>query len=248
MKQNKVIAFTIADKANLKYLKMMKKSLRKFHSEEELPLQEITGKLLKDTLAKDPAFFYRATPVLASNFKDYDVVIKIDADSIITAPINEAWEGDFDVRVVLNSNPREFKRYPVTLLDIDPVQEYLNCGFVVMKSKEFIDHWHKICYSKHFNTYQYREQDLLNILIHYGNYKAELLENSDGLWGLSSKGYEPDVILKNKKLILPGNKEWNKEDKEIKIIHFAGGNDPNKGNYRIKYQPEVVRFLDRLVK
>jgi len=227
----------------------MKNSLRKFHPENELPLVEVTGKLLKDTLERDKDFFYRATPVVASNlFKDYETVIKIDADSVITAPINEAWEGEFDVKLVLNSNPRDFKIYPVTLWDIHPVYEYVNCGFVSMRSKKFVDHWHKLCYTHRFNNYQYREQDLLNIMVYYGDYKYVLLDESNNFWGLSTKGYWSDIELRKNKLVLPANNEWNKNDREIKVIHWGGGNTDNKMNFNIKFKPEVAKWLNNLTK
>ena len=38
------------------------------------------------------------------------------------------------------------------------------------------------------------------------------------------------------------------EDHEIKIIHFGGGNIPNKGNFRIKFQPDVVGRIEWLIK
>lgn len=246
----KKVAFVIADQKNMKFLENMKKSLRKFHTEEELPLIEITGKDLDERLARDPSFFYRATPVIAKELMDegYECVIKIDADSLITASISEAWEGEFDAKLVLNSNPREFKVFQYTVFDINPITEYVNCGFVVVKSKEFVEHWLKLCFSPHFNNYQMREQDLLNIVVHYGNYNVDLLDNGEGLWGLSSKGYWQDVIVKDDKLVLPAQTDWFAIDKTIRVIHWAGANDPSKGNYRIKFQPEVVKYIDRLIK
>lgn len=246
----KICAYTIADNNNLKYLEMMKNSLRKFHSEEELPLIEVIGTALTGALERDKDFFYRATPVIASQLmNDYDIVIKIDADSVITGSLNEAWEGeDWDVKLVLNSNPRENKTYPVSVWDLHPIYEYVNCGFVSMKSKEFVEHWHKLCYTQHFFSYQMREQDLLNILVHYGNYKTQLLDNGDSFWGLASKQYWPDIKLKDKELVLPQNDEWNKIDKKIKVIHFAGGNTPNKMNFNTKFQPEVATYLKELTK
>ncbi len=242
-----MVFFTIADEKNMEYARKMANSLKYFHP--QIPLEVIGGEVLADALKRDPAFFYRATPVIASQLiKEYETVIKIDADSIVTGRLNKAWEGDFDVKVVLNSNPREFKKYPVSVWDINPVHEYVNAGFVSMKSEEFIEHWHKLCYSNHFNNYQMREQDLLNILVHYGNYKSELLDNTDGFYGLASKGYWPQVVLKKDKLILPANDEWNKVDKIIKVIHVAGGNTPNKMNFNTSFKEEVVTWLNKLTK
>ena len=184
--------FTIADENNMKYADMMAKSLRKFHTAEELPLVIIGPEDLKDRLL-DPFFFYRATPIIASELLEkYDTVIKIDADSIVTGDLSDSWKEEVDAACVFNSNPREWKSFQYTIWDINPM-EYLNCGYVVMKSKELVKHWHDLCFTYHFNTYQMREQDLLNIIAHYGNYKIQALDVSDSLWGLSHKGYWKDI-------------------------------------------------------
>lgn len=236
--------FSIADNNNLKYFEMMKNSLKKFDKETDLIL--FGEKDIKAT--NDNMIFYRATPYFAEKLFNagYTEVCKLDADQIITGDLTEIWEGDFDVAVVNNANPREFKAYPVSVWDINPLA-YLNCGLVVMKSKTFIDHWLQLCYSDHFNNYQMKEQDLLNIMIYYGMYKVKFLDQGDSFYGLASKGYWPDVVLKEKELILPGNDEWNKEDKKLKVIHWAGGNSPDKMNFQIRFKPEVVEYLEELI-
>lgn len=244
----KKIVFTIADDNNLKYAENMEKSLRKFHSKEELPLLVVSGDDLKKRLALDQFFYYRATPIIASELSsDYDVIIKIDADSFITGDISEAWKQDSDVSVVLNSNPKEAVAYPYTILDI-PMFEYVNCGFVVMKNKKFIEHWKKLCLSRHFMNYQMREQDLLNILCHYGDYVVVLLDGGDSLWGLSSKGYWQYITVEKDKLILHPTEGYPLVSKYIKVIHWAGGNDPQKMNYRTRFKPEAVKYIDNLIK
>ncbi len=239
--------FTIADKNNLKYYEMMKNSLGKFHPNEEL--------VLFDDIAiqatKDPQFFYRSTPYVADLLfnRGYDQLCKLDADQIITGDLSSIWEGDFDAAVVNNSNPREHKAYPYTVWNIHPYS-YVNNGLVVLKNPKFASHWKKLCYSTHFNYYQMKEQDLLNIMVFYGDHKVKFLDAEDKFYGLASKGYWPDIILKNKKeLVLPANQEWNKIDKTIKVLHWAGGaNAPDKMNYRLRFKPEVIRRLDELVK
>lgn len=85
---------------------------------------------------------------------------------------------------------------------------------------------------------------------HFGGpYTVKLLDMSNKWHGLISKGYWPSIELVGDKLILRKNDEWPiDEDKEIMAIHFAGGNDPQKGVYRTKFKPEVVKYLDSLVK
>lgn len=246
--KDKVVFFSIADNNNLPYYEKMRNSLLYFHPTADLKI--VGPGELNDILPKDNMFYYRATPTIAWNLfnEGYDTVVKIDADSIITGKLDHTWKGDFDIGVVNNSNPREVKKYPYTVWNIHPLS-YLNCGYVVMKSKAFVKHWLKLCASPHFQHYQMREQDLLNIMVFYmntgmdGPYKVEFLDASKYTHGLVTKGYWLDFVLKDKKLILPKNEEWNQEDKEVKVIHWAGGNQPNKMNFNTQFKPEVAKWL-----
>ncbi len=245
--KDRVIGFTISDKNNLKYFKMFENSLRKFHDQKELPLVLIGPEDLKKRLT-DKDFFYRATPVIAKEFIDkYDYVIKFDCDQIVTGNLSHLWEGEFDVAVVNNSNPREMKSYPVSVWNINPLA-YVNCGLVVMRSEEFVKHWYDQCFQPHFFNYQFREQDLLNILVQYGNYNVRKLDEGNSYWGLASKQYWPEIQLKEDKLILYKSEEWPDKDKEIKILHWGGGNSPDKLNYNIRFKPDVIERLDFLTK
>lgn len=244
----KICAVTIADEANMKFYSMLKNSWDKFHPDIELKL--VSGEALKNRLKKDPYLFYRFTPIIGAELlkEGYETVVKIDSDSIITADLTHTWEGTFDVAVVQNSNPREMRTYPVSVWDIPPMA-YVNCGYVVMKSKGFVDHWLELCMSGHFNNYQFKEQDLLNILTFYGGYDVKFLDSGDKFHGLACKGYWQNIELRDKKLILPQNGEWPQSgDKEIDIIHFAGGNDPTKGHYGTRFQEDVVKHLDYLTR
>src|SRR3990167_7525207 len=180
----KIVAFSIADGNNLSYFQKMEKSFHYFHPKIEMKL--VGPPELASILQKDNQFFYRATPAIGWNLLDqgYDVVVKIDADSVITGDISHTWKEKFDIGVVNNSNPREYEKYPVTVWNIHPLS-YLNCGFVVMQSRLFVQHWLSLCASPHFLHYQMREQDLLNIMAFYmgreqggGPYNVKFLDAS----------------------------------------------------------------------
>jgi len=255
----KVIAFTIADDNNMKYAKMFEKTLRKFHSEKELPLLIVDGKWL-DRIS-DNEKFYKMTPLIAKDLiREYELVLKFDADQLVTGDLSHIIEDDsYDIGCVFNSNPKEpqFKVW-----DISP-GEYLNCGFVAMRSRKLVDHWWSLCRSARFKNYQFREQDLMNIIYYYGDYRTRNFDMSDNWHGLIHKGWWAYMKMKDGQLILPPTKElanravfagpfveWPPDGKErvIKIIHWAGGNMPNKMNYRIHFQPDVVKYLDKLLK
>ncbi len=248
MEKNKRIAFTIAGPEDLVYADKMIKSLRKFHTEEELPIVVISGEQLKNLLKQGPMFYYRATPIIAKDLwkQGYTEIIKIDSDSVITSKLDHLFEGDFDVGVVNNANPREFKKYPVSVWNIHPLS-YVNCGLVVLKSERFINHWFNLCNSVHFDAYQFKEQDLLNIMVFYMDFKVMFLDSGTKWNGLISKGYFPQMEIRDNKLILPKNNEWPaNEDKEICVIHFAGGRMPDKMNFKLFFKEEVQKWLTKL--
>jgi hypothetical protein len=239
--------WSIADNNNLPFYKQLQNSFKKFHKEDLILFGENEIKA-----TRDPMIFYRANPYFNNKLFEagYTEVCKIDADSIVFNNLDHIWEGDFDVGVVNNSNPREFKSYPVTVWDIHPLS-YVNCGLVVVKNKKFNDHWLRLCMSDHFNNYQFREQDLLNIMVHYMDYRVKFLDKSNKWHGLVSKQYTAQfaTIDQANRLILAKNEEWpNDEAKEVVVYHFAGGNDPNKGNYRLAFSPDICRRIEYLIK
>lgn len=231
----KVVAFTPADSSQDKFVNQLTNSLRKFHTEEELPLLRFD---LHDV--NDQMKWYKATPMIAKDLmNDYETVIKLDADQIIMGPLNKLWEDPepFDVGVVLND-----PTFPIMTWDIAP---YFNNGLVVMKNKAFVDHWFRLCESRHFMPYQYKEQDLLNIIASdYGNYKVNVLDGGDEIYGEFSKPFWASSYLRDNKLYFM----LKDKEKEIKVIHFGGGGDPNKGNYRIRFSDEVIKRIEELIK
>ena len=202
------------------------------------------------------------TPIFVNELLEtYECVARLDSDMIITGDITHIFDGAFDVAVVQNGNPREIKSQvalmgrPVTVWDIDPI-DYVNCGFVVVKSKRFAKHWLSLCTEQRAH-YQFYEQDFLNILCFYGDYNVRFLdrEANNEYFGLVSKGYWSEVVLKDKQLILPKNSGTEQDlwpvdaDKTIKCIHVAGGADPTKFNYDwlpSRFQPEVAEHLKLL--
>ena len=114
------------------------------------------------------------------------------------------------------------------------------------------------------------EQDFLNILTFYCNYKVKFLDGmpknlgqyvleivlyeEKKFWGLSAKGYWSEVILKDKKLILPKNSgseidPWPIDnDHEIVAIHFAEGAKGGKFDHiDTQFEKDVAHYLKYLI-
>lgn len=250
----KPIAFTIADKNNEKYAKMMANSFKKFHP--DIPIVMFGEEQIAKT--RDMHIFYRATPYFARQLmKDgYDMVLKLDADQIILGSLDHIFNtDDYDVGTVLNINRVDPPKYGVVgVWDIKP-QHYYNAGLVAMRSKAFVEHWFNLCYSEHFLNYQYREQDLLNIMTHYGTYNVRCFDIPDAghnyvAWhGLLSKGEGMRMILKNDTVYLPKDTEtkYPPERTAVKVYHFAGGQGAEKMNYRTCFNEEIIAYIDKLV-
>ena len=255
-----VIVFTAYDEANAKFGENLRKSLRKFHSEEELPLYEVTGDELKTYVADDPLFFYRQKPIIAEKLlKEYEVVIGLDADQIILGDISYIWKTkDYDVAGVLNFNRVDAEKFGALQgWGIHPM-EYLNCGLVAMRSEKFVHDWLVWCFSPQFDRLQYKEQDGLNALVYHGNWNVRVLDHMDkqggneSWWGLIAKADYPRAILKNKEVFIPkgeGETPFPPQDVSLKVIHFGEGNsNPQKGNYRMLFNQDVIDFIDNLLK
>ena len=119
-----------------------------------------------------------------------------------------------------------------------------------MRNPNLVDWWLKLCVSRYFDRYQYKEQDFMNIIFWYGNYRSKCFDWSDNWHGLVSKGYWPYIKLNDKKeLVLPKGKERPQDgNKTIKVIHYAGGNRLDKMNFGVHFKPEVVKRIKELIK
>src|SRR3990167_6110721 len=199
--------FCLATKNFDNDFEMLNKSFKKFHKEDIIRFND-------ESVPKDAQFFFRATPYFTKKLfnEGYDEVCHLDADQIILGNLDHIWEGGYDVAVVLNS-----PAYPIGVWDIGAPSNtpYFNNGLNVFRNKEFINHWLYLCYTPHFNFYQFREQDLLNILCSdYFSYKVRILDG-DKIHGEYAKPEWKEAKVVEGKVMIA--------DKELLVIHFGGG-------------------------
>lgn len=252
-----VLFVTIADENNKKYEIMLHNSFNKFHS--DIDWYCVEGDELKRYLKDDPMFFYRSTPILGERFlSEYELVVKIDADSIIVDELSYIWKTtDYDIGTVINWNRVDPLTYGyVQAQGILPI-EYMNCGLVAMRNSKFVHEWKINCFNVQFDRLQYKEQDLLNLMIYYGNWNIRCFDHGDGpanmhaWWGLISKGEWSRAILVNNKIFIPKDTNtppFPNKDIKLKVLHFAGGaSNAEKMNYKTKFSEDIVKRLDYLV-
>lgn len=225
---NKRCYFVIATQSFDKDYTMLEKSFRKFH-----PTDELIRFSDKD-IPQDRDFFFRATPYFAKKLfeQGYTEIAHLDADQIVLGGLEDIWEGDYDVATVLND-----PSYPLKVWDC---AFYFNNGLNVFKNPNFINHWDRLCYTEHFNHYQFREQDLLSILCSdYFNYKVRVLDDLK-IYGEVAKPLWKDATMEGDKVMIQG--------KQLIVVHFGGGSqNPSKGNYRIRFKDDVCAYIDKVL-
>ncbi len=233
---NKICFFTIAsqDEANQKYLKMAVNSLKKFHPD----IPHIIKPFKPELNFKIYAHYGRE---LAN---EYELVINLDNDSIVTGNLDHIINDDsYDIGGVMNNNLID----PRLQIWDTPNNVYINAGFVAIRGKRIWEWWHQLSNSFHSQFYQFREQDMLNIIFHYGDVKTKIFDQSNMWHGLVHKGQWSKFILKGDDIVLPKTEGVCEEDKTIKVIHWAGGQIP-KMNYWTHFPKPVAERLDYLVK
>lgn len=249
----KVLWFTVAYDQNYQALtQQMVNSFKKFHPKEEL---KVFGMNEIQALLPHPAYQWQMslTPLfLQKLMPEYDCIVRLDGDMIILGDLSHVTEGDFDVAVAQNSSPYDWKNHMrmtgqrLSVHDVDPL-DYVNCGFVVVKSNRFAQHWWRLVNAPFFTNYPFREQDMLNILTRYFPYNVKYLDKSNKWHGMIAKGYTAKTTMKDGRVILPKSDWPTDEDKELVCYHYGGGAGV-KGKYRLLFPEDVADHISKLIK
>ncbi len=262
----KTVAFTVADSKNLKYAFLLIKSFKYFHPDIPIVLwtdEQRTEKLPKDCeirlLVIQPDIFYKQKPFFANILfnEGYEAVLGLDADMIILGSLDYIFKhDDYDIGTVLNFNPLDFRTYgPITFQPIHYATEYQNAGLVMMRNHNLVKHWLKLCSGPFFKRFPYKEQDIMNLIIFFGEYKHKCFDDADKLenyyaWhGLlaTHQGLKMKVI--DKDVILPKSEDgYPSQDIKVKVWHPAQGQVAyDKMNYRIEFSESVIQRINEIL-
>ena len=240
-----VCFFTIASKHKhiQEQLAMMTNSLKKFHP--DIPLIVMGDKERNPVMEAHPDNHNRLYAIFGQKLaQEYELVIVIDSDSIVTGDLNHIInDKTYDVGCVLNNNLIDPK---LTVWDVDP-NFYVNCGFIAIRGERPWRWWNKLNHGIGFTKYRFREQDMLNIMVHYGDLTCKIFDFSRNWHGLVSKGQWDKLIVKGEEIVLPKTEGVCADEKIIKVIHWAGGPVP-KMNYHVSFKKPVVERIEYLVR
>jgi len=222
----------------------MRNSLKKFHP--DIPHIIIGKDKFEAAVRADPLNRLRTYALFGEPLsKEYDLVMGIDADCIVTGDLSHIIDDKtYDVGCVLNNNLVDPK---LVVWDVSP-DFYVNCGFMAIRGERPWSWWNKLNHGSWLPKYQFIEQDMLNIMVHYGDLNCKIFDLSNKWHGLINMGQWNKMVMRDGKLILPKTGGVCEEDKDIKIIHWAGGPSRKKMNYHVFFNKEVCKYLDYLTK
>jgi len=177
--------------------------------------------------------------------KSYELVIYVDSDSLIVAPLTEVFEDNYEIAGVRNNADNGMTGCSqACTFDSVGWREYVNGGFTACRNARFWDDWMQL--NMEMPNTRFWEQDTLNTLFYSGKYKSLLLDpiESNIHYGISSVyGTQThwdswkDIIVQDGKLML--------NDKHIKILHQAGGSGafPKMDIYTFGFNQDVMRYF-----
>ena len=214
MKKEKVCAFTFVSDDYYTPIGTPKmiNSFKRFHPDIDLVVyrQDII-----DVMFKKFGFlnWLNAKPTCAKLLDDkYDLVVNIDADSVILGRLEAVLAQNYDIGAAWNYNDYENR-------GVENVTEkmFLNAGLVASRKKEFWDIWEM----ENREAYKYvcAENDILN-LIWYNhaalrNFRKKIFDKKKDYYGCKSLGKEGKFIVDNNKIMCEGERVF--------LYHHAKG-------------------------
>lgn len=169
--------------------------------------------------------------------KEYELVINIDADSIVLDNIDEIFEDNYDVAGTLSNYPINQGAYLTNV----PTNKYFNVGLLASRSEKFWNDW-KMLNMKNMKYYYYGEQDVCNSLLATSEFKVRIFdhEQSGVFYGGVGRPYWPTFRMVDNKVMC--------ENRIVKIIHFAG-KYIKKFEYKESglFDKDVCNYFDKLL-
>jgi hypothetical protein len=250
MKGEKVVFFTIADD---KYYypvgtHILVNSFKRFHPDIDLVV--FRQDMIDKVFAEHEINFYMAKPTFAKLLTPYyDLVVNIDADTVITGVLDEVFKDDYEVGAAWNYNGYENASFQNITEKM-----YVQAGLVGSRNKRFWDIWEEA--NKDAMKYMRQENDILN-LVWYNNpevkkMKRKIYDKKKDYYGCKSLGKESKFYVEDRVLQLGdrGSKTVTKalmcDGEVVRAYHHAKGAGalPKLQFNQMGFNKDVVDFLN----
>ncbi len=237
MKKEKVCFFTFVSDNYYTPIGTSKmiNSFKRFHPDIDLVVfrQDII-----DVMFKKFGFlnWLNAKPTFAKLLADkYDLVVNIDADSVILGRLEAVLAQDYDIGAAWNYNDYENR-------SVENVTEkmFLNAGLVASRKKEFWDIWE----AENREAYKYvcAENDILNLIWYNNpalrNFRKKIFDKKKDFYGCKSLGKEGKFIVKDNKVMCEGE--------QVLLYHHAKGPGamPKLQFEKMGFNDDVVAYMN----
>lgn len=225
--------FTIASNLYMPHAEKMINSFKKFSNEKMF----LFGQKDIDKAGKQGYKMGWLYPYFGAKLaKDYDLVVQIEADSIVCGELTE----------IINLNNKEVgvakNNYnSITGLSTNEMSRpfYVSSGLVASGNLEFWETWRNKARS-YAHNYQFVEQDVLNYVLAYNNFDIHYLDKEDVFYGSSLRKVWKDMYMEEDKIMCA--------DRQIKVLHWAGGIKGKMDWWGYKFDKKVCERLDYLTK
>jgi hypothetical protein len=194
MKKIAVTTWVTDDYRDFIGVEELKNSFKYFHPDIDFFIFDT--KLTNEAKEKDPWLnpVWMMPPSCLSYVEDYDMVVHIDGDCVVTGPLTELFESEEDLIGVRNNNSlnKASSHRGITIAHLPPfgdgtlipVQNFINAGLIASNNKQFWYDWHEL------NREAYRiktevnscyhglgdEQDTLNQIFHSSRYTSKVID------------------------------------------------------------------------
>ncbi len=232
----KKVCFVPADDKHF-YLEgtpIMINSFKRFHPDIDLVVfrQNVVDKLFKEKGID----WYNAKPYFAELlFDDYDLVVNMDADHIITGRMAEVFDNvDYDV-----AGPWNFNDYENFSVENVNERMYVQGGMIASPKKEFWLKWQEM--NRQARKYRGRENDVMNLVIYntLPKLKLKIVDKEKNYYGCKSLNREPEFYIENDKLMCRGE--------QVLAYHYAkGGVYPKLDLDHMPFTDEVKKWLKNI--
>jgi hypothetical protein len=238
------------DYANLLGVEKLQQSVKHFHPEVDHVIfnTKMTNEVYEKYSWMKP--IWMMAPTCLPFAEDYDMVIHLDADAVVTGPMDELFNSTADVIGVRNNNSfdKAGSHPGITITHLEPfgnntpipMQGFINAGLFGVNRKEFLYDWHNLNMEAariktEVNPYAHGigdENDTINQLFHWSKYNSEVIDaiGTNVSYGISNCwGDDPNnhweswskIYVKNDRLYL--DDPVNGDSMCIKVLHQAGG-------------------------
>lgn len=218
-------------------------SFKKFHPDVPLVIfrQDVVSQIInpEKTFMDGNVNWLNAKPIFAKLLTDqYELIVNIDADTIILGRLDEVLTGDYDIGSVVNKNDFE----SVSVEDVTE-EMYLQAGLVASRKPEFWDIWMQRSLKDNWH-YRCAENDSLNTVVYQQlipqGWKLKVFDQDKGYMGCKILGRESECYVEKDKVMCRGE--------QVKAYHAAKGpnNMPKLTPEKLKsygFKNEVISFM-----